>query len=53
MRPTGQAGYAMPAEWAPHRATWIAWPHNHEDWPGKFGPIPLVYAEIVRQLSEF
>ena len=41
----------MPAEWAPHAATWIAWPHNPEDWPGKFQPIPWVYAEIVRHLS--
>ena len=41
----------MPAEWEPHAATWIAWPHNPEDWPGKFQPIPWVYAEIVRHLS--
>lgn len=41
----------MPAEWAPHTATWIAWPHNPEDWPGKFQPIPWVYCEIVRHLS--
>jgi agmatine deiminase len=42
----------MPAEWEPHRATWIAWPHHEPDWPGKFGPIPWVYAEIVRVLAE-
>ena len=41
----------MPAEWAPHAATWIAWPHNAEDWPSKFQPIPWVYSEIVRHLS--
>lgn len=41
----------MPAEWSPHSATWIAWPHNAEDWPGKFQPIPWVYSEIVRHLS--
>ena len=41
----------MPAEWEPHQATWIAWPHNRDDWPGKFEPIPWVYAEIVRHLS--
>ena len=41
----------MPAEWEPHAATWLAWPHNAEDWPGKFQPIPWVYAEIVRHLS--
>jgi agmatine deiminase len=45
-------GYRMPAEWAPHEATWIAWPHNAEDWPGKFQAIPWVYAEIVRLLAE-
>jgi len=43
--------YRMPAEWSRHAATWIAWPHNPEDWPGKFQPIPWVYAEIVRHLS--
>jgi agmatine deiminase len=41
----------MPAEWEPHAATWIAWPHNPNDWPGRFAPIPWVYAEIVRKLS--
>jgi agmatine deiminase len=46
-----QLQYRMPAEWAPHAATWIAWPHNPEDWPGKFQPIPWVYCEIVRHLS--
>ena len=41
----------MPAEWEPHRATWIVWPHNTSDWPGKFAPIPWVYGEIVRRLA--
>jgi agmatine deiminase len=40
----------MPAEWEPHHATWIGWPHHRPDWPGKFEPIPWVYAEIVRHL---
>ena len=44
-------GYRMPAEWELHEATWLAWPHNAEDWPGKFQTIPWVYAEIVRLLS--
>ncbi len=44
-------GYRMPAEWERHAATWIAWPHNHEDWPAKFSPIRWVYTEIVRHLS--
>ncbi|MEI9977544.1 MAG: agmatine deiminase family protein [Edaphobacter sp.] len=42
----------MPAEWGPHAATWIAWPHNADDWPGKFQPVPWVYGEIVRHLSQ-
>jgi len=42
----------MPAEWETHAATWIAWPHHEPDWPGKLAPIPWVYAEIVRALSE-
>jgi agmatine deiminase len=41
----------MPAEWAPHEATWLAWPHERTDWPGKFEPIPWVYADIVRHLA--
>lgn len=41
----------MPAEWEPHEATWLAWPHNPEDWPGKFPSIPWLYAEIVRLLA--
>ena len=44
-------GYRMPAEWEPHEATWIAWPHNRADWPGKFDTIPWIYAEIVRHLA--
>jgi agmatine deiminase len=48
-----QLGFRMPAEWEPHAATWIAWPHNRADWPGKFAPIPWVYVEIVRLLSRF
>jgi agmatine deiminase len=43
-------GWRMPAEWEAHEATWIAWPHRHDDWPGKFAAIPWVYTEIVRHL---
>jgi len=43
--------YRMPAEWEPHAATWLAWPHYHGDWPGKFEPIPWVYTEIIRNLA--
>ena len=41
----------MPAEWEPHEATWLAWPHEKSDWPGKFEPIPWLYGEIVRHLA--
>ena len=44
-------GYRMPAEWEPHAATWLAWPHYQGDWPGRFEPIPWVYAEIIRNLA--
>ena len=43
--------YRMPAEWEPHAATWLAWPHYRNDWPAKFEPIPWVYAEIIRHLA--
>ncbi len=46
-----ELGYRMPAEWERHEATWLAWPHNPEDWPGKFQPVPWLYAEIVRLLA--
>jgi agmatine deiminase len=41
----------MPAEWEPHAATWLAWPHNEEDWPGNFAPIPRVFAQMIAELS--
>jgi agmatine deiminase len=44
-------GYAMPAEWEPHAATWLAWPHEASDWPGKFAAIPWVFAEMARVIS--
>jgi len=45
-------GFRMPAEWEPHEATWLGWPHELTDWPGKFAPIPWAFAEIVRHLSQ-
>jgi len=45
-------GFRMPAEWEAHEATWIAWPHERADWPGKFAAVPWVYVEIVRQLAQ-
>jgi agmatine deiminase len=41
----------MPAEWAPHDATWLAFPHNASDWPGRFGPIPWVYADLIKKIT--
>ena len=43
--------YRLSSEFEPHEATWIGWPHNKSDWPGKFSTIPFVYAEIVKQIS--
>ena len=47
------AGYRMPAEWEPHLATYLTWPHNLETWPGKFDPVPAQYAAVVAGLSRF
>ena len=47
------ARFTFPAEWTPHEATWLAWPHHEPDWPGKLGPIPWVHAEIVRALAQY
>jgi agmatine deiminase len=41
----------MPPEWEPHEATWLAWPHERTDWPGKFAPVPWVYGDVVRRLA--
>src|SRR5690348_13389322 len=43
--------FSMPAEWDRHEATWIGWPHNRSDWPGKIAPIHWVYGEIVRKIA--
>ena len=48
----GEMGYRMPAEWERHEATWLGWPHELTDWPGKFAPIPWAFAEMVRLLSQ-
>lgn len=50
-RTPAAAGFRHPAEWEPHEATWIGWPANRTDWPGKFAPIRWVYGEIVRKLA--
>lgn len=46
-----ELGFRMPAEWERHEATWLAWPHERTDWPGKFTPVPWVYGDVVRRLS--
>jgi agmatine deiminase len=43
--------WRMPAEWEPHEATWLAWPHERTDWPGKFAPIRWVYGGIIKHLA--
>jgi agmatine deiminase len=46
-----ELGYSMPAEWEPHAATWLGWPHNASDWPGKIDTVRWVYTEMVRKIS--
>src|SRR5215467_6243905 len=46
-----QLGFRMPAEWETHEATWIGWPHNRTDWPGKMAAIQWIYAEIVKKIA--
>ena len=48
---SGHPGLLMPAEWVPHRGTWLSWPHKEASWPGGFEPIPGIFAEIVRYLA--
>lgn len=44
-------GYFMPAEWSPHAATWLSWPHKQESWPGQFGPIPGIWTQLAAALA--
>ena len=45
-------GFRMPPEWAPHRGTWLSWPHKEASWPGKFERVPGLFARMVRELAE-
>ncbi|PTQ99431.1 agmatine deiminase [Mucilaginibacter yixingensis] len=45
-------GFHFPAEWAPHTATWLSWPHKEESWPGKIGMIYNRYAEFIKELAK-
>src|SRR5262245_28177153 len=51
MQTPAELGYSMPAEWEPHEATWLGWPHNPTDWPDKLDTIRWVYGEIVRRIA--
>ncbi len=46
-----QLGYRMPAEWEPHQATWLSWPHKQASWPGKIHMVWPVYAQAVAALA--
>jgi len=46
-----KSSFRMPAEWERHDATWLCWPTNRNDWPGKIEPIPWVFAEMAKKLS--
>jgi len=43
----------MPAEWEPHLATYLVWPHNLDTWPGKFASVPTIFARIAAALVHF
>lgn len=43
--------FKMPPEWAPQERIWLSWPHARADWPGKFAPVPWVFAEMVRVIT--
>jgi agmatine deiminase len=45
-------GYRQPAEWAPHEATWLSWPHNRDSWPGVFERAEAAMVDFVRALAE-
>lgn len=50
VRTPAALGYRMPAEWEPHRATWLAWPHKEDSWPGKLTSVVPIWVEMVRWL---
>ncbi|MDQ3012235.1 MAG: agmatine deiminase family protein, partial [Acidobacteriota bacterium] len=47
-----ELGYHMPAEWEPHEATWLSWPHKEASWPGRFESVPGVFVELTKHLTE-
>ncbi|HEU5303973.1 MAG TPA: agmatine deiminase family protein [Gemmatimonadales bacterium] len=52
MTSPSELGFRMPAEWEPHRGTWLSWPHKEASWPSKFGPVPPIFARMVRYLAD-
>lgn len=52
MKTPVELGYRLPAEWEEHAATWLAWPHNASDWPGKLLAAQWAFVEIVRRLTD-
>jgi agmatine deiminase len=47
-----EQGFLFPAEWHPHEATWLSWPHNPDTWPGKIKKIYPAYTEFIRLVAE-
>ena len=47
-----QLGYYFPAEFEPHIATWLSWPHKEASWPGKIHTIFPFYAQFVKELTK-
>jgi len=46
-----ELGYRMPAEWESHRATWLAWPHNRDAWPGRLDQVEEIWLRMVKALA--
>ncbi len=46
-----EAGFSMPAEWEPHEATWVAWPQNEADFPGKLDAVRWAFADWIAKLA--
>jgi agmatine deiminase len=48
-----ELGFRWPAEWEPHAATWLSWPHNRDTWPDAFEAVPQRFAELVKTIARF
>jgi agmatine deiminase len=48
-----ELGFKLAPEWAPHKSTWLTWPHNKDTWPGKFDPVPEVFGELCRAILPY